>query len=805
MLERKRLKLDPSFADKFFEIANIEREDDELSAALNFSLPASYETFAAFQSSGEGKNFQIGVCDLIDKLYVLADKVTDEFTRNVAAFKTNHILIDGKDLGLNINDFALYEKGIPYLACVVKMLQDASIPLSLRVDTARNLLSEIGKCGPGDSTQIARAYRVLKASQSLPSAWLKFRSDVAEQVLVCGIKEIRGQIWTGNDIHHINAIMNHFSDVLGLRTNTDVLITVCSQSALGFLYEYFIENFPKQLTLENLFDIIIDSLDLNGWMSLLLKRQEEIIVTNDRAPFNDVAKMLEEKLNRYGVSCFSFSDLCIMSDDGVNVLTLTCHAKAILYLDLRARLIDSQFFVDLPYTQLGSVPGCQVYVLPEKSLQLAYLLDGGIKKPFLPGFLEAFFAADERWIEYYLALNSHPHRKQELATTIFNYFNSENYSVQPICESLADHLILILALMDATHWFTYSRQLPKNLARIYFKYFLNQYLTNDDLTGEITNFYFTYKYVHHEILINAIIKAIPMSQAFDSYQRSMLHVVSGLNYPEMTRALIANGGDIDIPDSKGCTPLMRACYKEAIKIVNVLVELGADVNLCNYKGETALHAACQQLNADVVKVLLSATANVDEADLLGVTALHHAINFSTLAIVNLLIDAHANVNAVSFNGESVLSTAIKTGEWQKVQALLAAGARLDLTRSDTVLLLAILKAFNYPPESVSILSLLVDNYIEDLAARVSNVANVSEGPHLSPAKIKFSAKVASAARLFSLIEGEGRDVSPRNSDGLPKVSWKTACDNSKRMRFFVQTYENLVDKGVLPDRVDFKF
>jgi ankyrin repeat protein len=804
MLERKRLKLDPSFADKFFEIANIEREDDELSAALNFSLPTSYETFAAFQASGEGKKFQIGVCDLIDKLYVLADKVTDEFSGNVAVFKANHILTDGKDLGININDFALYEKGIPYLACVVKMLQDVSIPLSLRVDTARNLLSEIGKCGPGDSTQIARAYRVLKASQSLPSAWLKFRTDVAEQVLVCGIKEIRSQIWPGNDIHHINGIMNHFSDVLGLRTNTDVLITVCSQPALGFLYEYFIENFPKQLTLENLFDIIIDSLDLNGWMSLLLKRQEEIKVTNDRAPFNDVAKMLEEKLNRYGVSNFSFSDLCIMSDDGVNLLTLTCHAKTILYQDLRARLIDSQFFVDLPHARLGLVQGCEVHVLPMKSLQFAYLLDGHIKKPFLPSVLDTFFAEDERWIEYFHALGSHRFRKQEIATCIVNYFNSDNYSVKPVSESQADRMILILAVVDTAHWFSYSRQLPKHLGEIYFNYFLNQHLSDEALTREISNFFFTTNYVHHEILINAIIKAIPMSRAFDLKLRSMLHVVSSLNLPEMTRTLVANGCDINISDSEGRTPLMYVSSKKSIKMVELLLELGADVNRSNDKGETALHAACQKLNADVVEALLLAKANINVADLLGVTALHHAIHLSTPEIVNALIAAGAEVNAVALDGESVLSTAIKTGEWPKVQALLAAGARLDLTRADTVLLLDMLKAFNYPPESVSILSILVDNYIEDLSAKVSNREDLSVSPFLSPAKIKFTAKVVSSARLFSMIEGQGREVSPRHSDGLAKVSWKTACDNSKRMRFFVQTYENLVDKGVLPDRVDFK-
>jgi ankyrin repeat protein len=61
---------------------------------------------------------------------------------------------------------------------------------------------------------------------------------------------------------------------------------------------------------------------------------------------------------------------------------------------------------------------------------------------------------------------------------------------------------------------------------------------------------------------------------------------------------------VDLPDLRGCTPLMHAARGGHLEAVKLLIFYGADPRVLNRYGETALHQAVEQGRANVVSYLL---------------------------------------------------------------------------------------------------------------------------------------------------------------------------------------------------------
>ena len=83
--------------------------------------------------------------------------------------------------------------------------------------------------------------------------------------------------------------------------------------------------------------------------------------------------------------------------------------------------------------------------------------------------------------------------------------------------------------------------------------------------------------------------------------------------------------DIDEPDEKSLTPLMKASinghlevrsYRQliSVQIVKLLLRFGANPRIKNNRGESALALACMQEQAGVVERLIYAKADVNEMD-----------------------------------------------------------------------------------------------------------------------------------------------------------------------------------------------
>ena len=112
---------------------------------------------------------------------------------------------------------------------------------------------------------------------------------------------------------------------------------------------------------------------------------------------------------------------------------------------------------------------------------------------------------------------------------------------------------------------------------------------------------------------------------------------------ELARLLLIAGADIEAPDLRKRTPLMRAAHSEAL--VWLLLDLGADVRARDTYRGTALHFAAGGADLAVIGALLDQGADVNAADSSGRTPLHEAAACAYLAGVRLLLERGADPDA----------------------------------------------------------------------------------------------------------------------------------------------------------------
>lgn len=97
----------------------------------------------------------------------------------------------------------------------------------------------------------------------------------------------------------------------------------------------------------------------------------------------------------------------------------------------------------------------------------------------------------------------------------------------------------------------------------------------------------------------------------------------------VVRSWAASGADINVVDTRGETPLMRATFYEIVECVAELLRLGADARCVNNCGETALHVLAHQGHdagggAEVVRLLVAAGCDAAVRDNDGRTAVELA-------------------------------------------------------------------------------------------------------------------------------------------------------------------------------------
>ncbi len=220
--------------------------------------------------------------------------------------------------------------------------------------------------------------------------------------------------------------------------------------------------------------------------------------------------------------------------------------------------------------------------------------------------------------------------------------------------------------------------------------------------------------------------------------------------PDILKALIKSGANVNTKEDNGPTPVIRAALKGKFGAVQILqsagaaftndlvyssafgqldivkerLKAGANVNKRNESGRSPLAAAAANGHLEVVKILLEHRANVDsggkdgdvttsalifaagaghievvkalldkkasmDADLEGRTPLFVAVNGGYRALTKCLIDHGADPNGQNPDGEPVLFTAAHKHP-EVLKTLLDAGANLNATNGigSTALIIA---------------------------------------------------------------------------------------------------------------------
>jgi ankyrin repeat protein len=153
------------------------------------------------------------------------------------------------------------------------------------------------------------------------------------------------------------------------------------------------------------------------------------------------------------------------------------------------------------------------------------------------------------------------------------------------------------------------------------------------------------------------------------------------NFIRIVNALLAAGADPNIAKRTGFTPLMVALDA---RMAQRLIDRGADVNAQSDAGDTALTRAASDENKDaaLVELLLAQGADVTASDHDGWSALMWAASQDRVDKMQPLLQAPGapagSVNARSQDGATALILASRTGATAAVEALIAAGADVNL-------------------------------------------------------------------------------------------------------------------------------
>lgn len=109
-----------------------------------------------------------------------------------------------------------------------------------------------------------------------------------------------------------------------------------------------------------------------------------------------------------------------------------------------------------------------------------------------------------------------------------------------------------------------------------------------------------------------------------SENESVLHIAAIVDLPELLRAAIGHGAEIDAANIDKHTALHFAATESEAEVVDALVGAGADVEATDDTGRTPLHCAAGAGSLEAVMALLKHGADVNAEDCDSETPLHYA-------------------------------------------------------------------------------------------------------------------------------------------------------------------------------------
>lgn len=182
----------------------------------------------------------------------------------------------------------------------------------------------------------------------------------------------------------------------------------------------------------------------------------------------------------------------------------------------------------------------------------------------------------------------------------------------------------------------------------------------------------------------------------DEYGQTPLHLAAIHKRTAMVHLLLKAGADPTLANAEGKTPIQCTKHKKIVQLLQkslqqrqrevellrhiesgntqeVAKALRAKVNpnaFTQRHGETMLHFAVNKCNADIVQLLIKAGADVNKKQANGNTPMHHAAAWGRVDIAKLLIQAGADPTIATPRGPTPLLDAVWHGRAEMVKLLL---------------------------------------------------------------------------------------------------------------------------------------
>ncbi|XP_071391690.1 ankyrin repeat domain-containing protein 16 [Centroberyx affinis] len=224
----------------------------------------------------------------------------------------------------------------------------------------------------------------------------------------------------------------------------------------------------------------------------------------------------------------------------------------------------------------------------------------------------------------------------------------------------------------------------------------------------------------HLEVVKFLIKEVGMGvEVYNNDYKRPLHEAASMGHEACVSCLIREGAKVDCLKKADWTPLMMACTRRNLGVVEELLRHGADPALKNKDGWNSFHIACREGDPAVVRHLLLAAPDVwrteskilrtplhtaalhgcedvvrillercgfapDGPDSCGVTAFMDAVRNGHIAVARLLLEKHqASPTAADILGAQPVHQAAVTGQQEALRFLVRElGVDVNQTATD---------------------------------------------------------------------------------------------------------------------------
>lgn len=153
----------------------------------------------------------------------------------------------------------------------------------------------------------------------------------------------------------------------------------------------------------------------------------------------------------------------------------------------------------------------------------------------------------------------------------------------------------------------------------------------------------------------------------------MTEMIAHISTADVSRAL-------NKQNNIGWTPLLIACNRGHMELVNTLLSNHARVDVFDIEGRSALHLAAEHGYLQVCDALLTNKAFINSKARNGRTALHLAAMNGYAHLVKFLIrDHNAMIDVLTLKKQTPLHLAAASGQMEVCKLLLELGANIDAT------------------------------------------------------------------------------------------------------------------------------